>query len=150
MQLQQVRSKTRLKRQRRVGRGGKRGKTAGRGTKGQRARAGAKVRPALRDLIKKLPKRRGYRFRSFQTRRAILDLGAIAGRFPSGATVTPQALLERKLIRRMKGRVPGVKILGSGPLKKPLTFRGVLLSRRARAVVEAAGGTISGADHHHV
>jgi len=43
-----------------VGRGGKRGKTAGRGTKGQNARAGRKKRPELRDIIKKLPKRRGY------------------------------------------------------------------------------------------
>ncbi|MBI4136288.1 MAG: hypothetical protein HY481_01940 [Candidatus Vogelbacteria bacterium] len=46
-----------------VGRGGKRGTTAGRGTKGQKARAGHRIRPAIRDVIKKLPKRRGYRFR---------------------------------------------------------------------------------------
>src|SRR5580698_349333 len=44
----------------RVGRGGKRGKTSGRGTKGQSARAGNKKRPEFRDIIKKLPKRRGY------------------------------------------------------------------------------------------
>ena len=45
---------------RRVGRGGKRGKTSGRGTKGQNARSGRKKRPEMRDIIKKLPKRRGY------------------------------------------------------------------------------------------
>jgi large subunit ribosomal protein L15 len=44
-----------------VGRGGKRGKTSGRGGKGQTARAGHKIRPEIRDLIKKLPKRRGSR-----------------------------------------------------------------------------------------
>ncbi len=44
----------------RVGRGGKRGKTSGRGTKGQNARAGHKKRPEMRDLIKKIPKLRGH------------------------------------------------------------------------------------------
>lgn len=47
-----------------VGRGGKHAKTSGRGGKGQTARAGNKRRPALRDIIKKLPKNRGYRFQS--------------------------------------------------------------------------------------
>ena len=54
------------KKDRIVGRGGKRGKTAGRGGKGQTARAGNKRRPELRDIIKKLPKLRGYRFKSIQ------------------------------------------------------------------------------------
>ncbi len=49
-----------------VGRGGKHAKTSGRGGKGQTARAGNKRRPELRDIIKKLPKNRGYRFRSIQ------------------------------------------------------------------------------------
>ena len=47
-----------------VGRGGKHAKTSGRGGKGQTARAGNKRRPGLRDIIKKLPKNRGYRFKS--------------------------------------------------------------------------------------
>ena len=47
-----------------VGRGGKHAKTSGRGGKGQTARAGNKRRPALRDIIKKLPKNRGYSFKS--------------------------------------------------------------------------------------
>lgn len=49
-----------------MGRGGKRGKTAGRGGKGQTARAGNKRRPELRDIIKRLPKNRGYHFKSIQ------------------------------------------------------------------------------------
>ncbi|MEI7709228.1 MAG: uL15 family ribosomal protein [bacterium] len=49
-----------------VGRGGKRGKTAGRGGKGQTARSGNKRRPELRDIIKRLPKNRGYQFKSIQ------------------------------------------------------------------------------------
>ncbi len=49
-----------------VGRGGKRGKTSGRGGKGQTARSGNKRRPELRDIIKRLPKNRGYQFKSIQ------------------------------------------------------------------------------------
>lgn len=59
MQLHELKSKTPRKKSRQVGRGGKRGKTAGRGTKGQNARAGRKKRPELRDFIKRFPKLRG-------------------------------------------------------------------------------------------
>lgn len=59
MQWHSIKPKTKRKRSARVGRGGKRGKTAGRGTKGQNARAGRKKRPELRDFIKRFPKLRG-------------------------------------------------------------------------------------------
>lgn len=59
MQFHNLKSKTKRKRSRQVGRGGTRGKTAGRGTKGQNARAGRKKRPELRDIIKRIPKLRG-------------------------------------------------------------------------------------------
>ena len=49
-----------------VGRGGRHGKTSGRGGKGQTARSGNKRRPELRDIIKRLPKNRGYKFKSIQ------------------------------------------------------------------------------------
>ena len=59
MQLHQIKPKTKVRKPKRVGRGGRHGKTSGRGTKGQNARAGRKKRPELRDIIKKLPKLRG-------------------------------------------------------------------------------------------
>lgn len=62
MQLHQIEVKKKEKK--RIGRGGKRGTYCGRGIKGQKSRAGAKIRPAIRDLIKKIPKIRGYRFKS--------------------------------------------------------------------------------------
>ncbi|HEY4495498.1 MAG TPA: uL15 family ribosomal protein, partial [Candidatus Paceibacterota bacterium] len=62
MQLHQLQRNKKARKGIRVGRGGKRGKTSGRGTKGQKARAGHRIRPEIRDAIKKLPKRRGYRF----------------------------------------------------------------------------------------
>ncbi|KKT14595.1 MAG: hypothetical protein UW76_C0016G0015 [Parcubacteria group bacterium GW2011_GWF2_44_8b] len=59
MQFHNLQAKTKRKYARQVGRGGTRGKTAGRGTKGQNARAGRKKRPELRDIIKRIPKLRG-------------------------------------------------------------------------------------------
>ncbi|MEK9148340.1 MAG: 50S ribosomal protein L15 [Patescibacteria group bacterium] len=141
MQLHQLQPKTHLKREKRVGRGGKRGKTSGRGTKGQRARAGAKIRPALRDVIKKLPKKRGWSFRGFRPRPAVVSLDAIEKHFSSGAIITPASLLEKNLIRKMKGRMPQVKILAAPALRKKFNFRGILFSAQAQRLVQAAGGT---------
>ena len=59
MQFHNLKNKTKRKYARQVGRGGTRGKTAGRGTKGQNARAGRKKRPEMRDIIKRIPKLRG-------------------------------------------------------------------------------------------
>ncbi|OHA91672.1 MAG: hypothetical protein A2758_01030 [Candidatus Zambryskibacteria bacterium RIFCSPHIGHO2_01_FULL_49_18] len=59
MQFHNLKRKTPNKKSRQVGRGGTRGKTAGRGTKGQNARAGRKKRPEIRDVIKRVPKLRG-------------------------------------------------------------------------------------------
>ncbi len=64
MQIHDLKRTHKNKKDRIVGRGGKHAKTSGRGGKGQTARAGNKRRPELRDIIKKLPKNRGYRFKS--------------------------------------------------------------------------------------
>jgi ribosomal protein L15 len=64
MQKHNLKRAHKNKKDRMVGRGGKHAKTSGRGGKGQTARAGNKRRPELRDIIKKLPKNRGYRFNS--------------------------------------------------------------------------------------
>lgn len=64
MQIHNLKRLHKNKKDRIVGRGGKHAKTSGRGGKGQTARAGNKRRPELRDIIKKLPKNRGYKFNS--------------------------------------------------------------------------------------
>ncbi|HEY4477839.1 MAG TPA: hypothetical protein VJB09_01010 [Candidatus Paceibacterota bacterium] len=64
MQINELKRTHKNKKDRLIGRGGKHAKTSGRGGKGQTARAGNKRRPELRDIIKKLPKLRGYRFNS--------------------------------------------------------------------------------------
>jgi len=66
MQIHNLKRQHKNKKDRLVGRGGKHAKTGGRGGKGQTARAGNKRRPALRDIIKKLPKNRGYHFKSIK------------------------------------------------------------------------------------
>jgi len=132
----------------RVGRGGKRGKTAGRGTKGQNARAGRKKRPELRDIIKKLPKRRGYgknRGRTVNPSRkdAIpVLLSGLSMHFADGAEVTPKVLREKRVIRARGPLFPPVKIMGNS-IDKKLNFRGCAVSVSARAAIEKAGGTVS-------
>lgn len=136
-----------LKGPRRVGRGGKRGKTSGRGMKGAGARAGNKSRPEMRDIIKKLPKRRGYgknRARTVVPGRDMraVSLAALNTHFNDGETVTANELVSRGVVRRVSGKAPKVKILASGTLTKKLTLSGVSLSATAQAAIEKAGGTI--------
>lgn len=69
MQLYQIKSSTKNKKKKRIGRGGKKGTYSGKGKKGQRSRAGAKIRPELRDLVKKIPKLRGYKFKTHRKKR---------------------------------------------------------------------------------
>ena len=142
MQFHLLKPYTRSKREKRVGRGGKRGTTSGRGTKGQKARAGAKIRPAIRDIIKKLPKRRGYRFRPFRPKPAVVDLAAVADAFLGGGVIDPASLITKGLLRKRSGSTPAVKVLGNAPIKKKLFFRGIAFSHAARASVLAAGGSI--------
>ncbi|MBI4088504.1 uL15 family ribosomal protein [Candidatus Kaiserbacteria bacterium] len=150
MQLHLLSPHTKNKKNPPVGRGGKRGKTSGRGGKGQTARAGHKIRPEIRDLIKKLPKRRGHgknRARTVIANRiatSVVNITALEAVYKTGETVSPATLLTKGLVRRMKGRVPGVKILGTGTLAKALAISGCALSASARAAINKAGGTISG------
>ncbi|TET84520.1 MAG: 50S ribosomal protein L15 [Candidatus Nealsonbacteria bacterium] len=146
MQLHQLKPKHKLKKPKRVGRGGKRGTYSGRGLKGQRSRAGRKFKPAIRGLIKRYPKLRGYRFKSKvksqKSKIAILNLEILEKRFNSEEKITPEILLERKIIRRIKGRLPKVKILSRGKLTKKLIIEGCQVSKSAKEEIEKAGGTI--------
>lgn len=143
MQIHQLQRKTPLKKSRQVGRGGKRGKTSGRGTKGQGARAGHKMRPEWRDQIKKIPKLRGYRFKTHQLKPTVINLAALDATFPADSEITRAALLARRLISKKSGRLPQVKILGDGILSKALKLKGLAYSASARQKVEAVGGSVS-------
>jgi len=75
MQIHQIKPKIKKKNRKIIGRGGKRGTYSGRGIKGQKSRAGRKIRPELRDIIKKLPKKRGYRFPVIKRKKKIKKAG---------------------------------------------------------------------------
>ncbi|MHB0865723.1 MAG: uL15 family ribosomal protein [Minisyncoccota bacterium] len=147
MQLNTLSPRTKINKPAPVGRGGKRGKTSGRGGKGQTARAGHKIRPEVRDLIKKLPKRRGHgknRSRTVRTNRiaaSAVNLSALEAAYQAGETVSPASLVVRGLVRRAKGRAPAVKVLGTGTITKALVIKGCTLSDVARAAILAVGGT---------
>ncbi len=133
----------------RVGRGGKRGKTSGRGTKGQNARAGHKKRPEMRDLIKKMPKLRGHgknRSRTVRVKDSYtpVNLSALEACFTAGDIVNPETLYRAGLVKARGGKVSYVKLLGSGTLTKALKVSDCSYSATAKAAIEAAGGSLIG------
>lgn len=145
MQIHQIkRPKRRIRR--RVGRGGTKGNYSGRGIKGQNARAGSSRRPAIRDFIRKIPKLRGVpasRYKKqggkqYAVAYQVVNLDVVNRRFKDGETVSPQILLQKKLVRRIKGRSPNVKILGRGELKKKLAFEGVAMSESVKSKKDVA------------
>src|SRR3989339_1858585 len=102
MQFHNLQAKTKRKRARQVGRGGTRGKTSGRGTKGQNARAGHKKRPEIREILKKLPKRRGRGIAglvSIKNKPSVVNISSIEKAFTAGETITAKLLLEHGLVR---------------------------------------------------
>lgn len=143
MQLHQLKSIHKRKFKKRVGRGGKKGKYSGRGIKGQRARAGRKLQHLIiRQIIKKYPKLRGYKFKGKKKDYLILNLDIFEKKFNQGEKINPQVLLEKKIISKIKGKVPKVKILGKGEIKKPLIFEGFYFSKKAKEKIEKAGGQV--------
>ena len=132
MQIHQIKPKHKLKKKKRVGRGGKRGTYSGRGIKGQKSRAGRKLAPVIRELIKKYPKLRGYRSQNNAKNIAVVNLKDLDKNFKDSEIVNPKTLLEKKLIRRIKGRVPKVKILGKGELTKKLTIEDCEMSENVK------------------
>jgi large subunit ribosomal protein L15 len=145
MQTHTLKRKTPLKKSKPVARGGKRGKTAGRGTKGQKSRSGRKIRPELRDIIKKLPKLRGRgknSLKSIQERPFAVNIGTLNEFFNNGDTINPEILSEKGLIPKLKSRKVIVKILGGGELNKKLTIQNCIVSKEIREKIEKIGGTI--------
>lgn len=143
MQLDQLKPKTAWRSKKRVGRGGKRGTFSGRGTKGQKARSGHRIRPELRDIIKKIPKLRGYRAKSIPRHVVEVDIALINAHFESGETVTPELLVRRGVAARINGNIPKIKILGSGEVAKKLHIKNCAISKGARAKLEKIGGSVS-------
>ena len=149
MQLHELQRDTRNRTKKRVGRGGTRGKTSGRGHKGQKQHGGHGIRPQMRDVIKKLPKLRGHGKNRARTvhdsRRDVIpvNLATLESVFNAGDTVDPSTLREKKVIRLKKGTKQTVKVLGTGELSKKLTVSGCSVSKVALAKIEGAGGKVA-------
>lgn len=143
MQIHNIKRKTKNKTSNSVGRGGKRGKTSGRGTKGQKARAGGKLRPEVRDFIKRIPKLRGYAVKSIYARSLSINVGDLEAVFSNGDSVTPTTIAEKGALSVRKGTKVDVKILGGGELTKKITVSGCLVSASAKDKIEKAGGTVA-------
>jgi large subunit ribosomal protein L15 len=149
MQLHELQPTKSRATKKRIGRGGKRGKTSGRGHKGQKARAGNSTRPEMRELIKKLPKLRGHgvnRAKGVNAERVSavpVNVAALEAAFKAKDTVSPKTLVAMGLVATRRKQVPAIKILGAGELTKALTVQGCAVSGTARSKIEAAGGTIS-------
>lgn len=142
MQLHTIKSSHRHAVRKRIGRGGKRGTYSGRGMKGQKSRAGAKFEPIIRQVIKRYPKLRGYRAKIRPRLQQIVSLASLEKYLDDKAVVTPKLLLEKNIISTMKGRMPQIKILGTGEIKKAFTIDGCEVSASAKAKIVAASGMV--------
>lgn len=127
------------KKQKRIGRGGKRGSFSGRGIKGQKSRSGRKIRPQIRDIIKRLHKRRGYGRNRAQSvnankaKTAVVNLQEINKKFKDGDKITSQELVAARLVKMQGNKIPKIKILGNGKLTKKLVFdKNFLMSKSAK------------------
>ena len=141
MKIHQLATSSKVERKR-VGRGigSGYGKTAGRGTKGQKARTGGNVRPGFEGgqnpLAKRLPKKRGFTSHSHVSFQ-VVNLSALANL--SGSDVTAESLQTAGLVKSL---AKPIKLLGAGAVDRKLTVKVQAASASARNAIEAAGGTI--------
>jgi len=131
----------------RIGRGlgSGHGRTAGKGSKGQLARAGRHIRPGFEGgqnpLIKRLPEKRGFT-NIFRVEYDTINI-TVLNRFEADSEVTPQRFVDEGLVKSL--RKP-IKILGNGELLKPLTVSAHKFTQTARSKIEAAGGMVEEID----
>ena len=148
MQLKDLKKPDWQKKEKRVGRGGKRGTYSGRGNKGQKARSGGNIAPGFEGqdttLVSRSPKING--FSSPKLKNMLVDLTLLEKHFQAGETVDMKALVAKKLAKqnktsRTKKRAK-VKILFAGTISKALTIKDCLVSEKAKKAILAAGGTV--------
>lgn len=143
MQIHELKPKHKNRGKKRVGRGGKKGTYSGKGIKGQKSRAGRKMVPIIRELIKKYPKLRGYRRFVLHDYKAVVNLDTLEKTSKDGEIISPDNLIKKGIIRMIKGKKPEVKILGQGKLTKKLIVENCAVSKTAKEAIEKAGGKIS-------
>lgn len=143
MQLHELKPKIKNKSKKIRGRGGKRGSFSGRGIKGQKSRAGRRMRPQLRDIIKKIPKKRGYKFKPVREDIPKVSIDIINKKFQNGETITPLKLFRYGLIKNLGKKKLKAKILSDGELNKKISVFGCEISKSAREKILKAGGAVN-------
>ena len=138
MFLHTLKPKTRSKGKKRVGRGGKRGTYSGRGQKGQKARAGHRIKPAEREMIIRTPKLRGFSNKPKDQPAVVINLRQL-NNIPDKA-ITLSVLVQRHLVRDMHAKV---KICASGELRSSKDIVGIPVSRTAQEKIKRAGGSFN-------
>ncbi len=140
MQINEIKNTYKRKHKKRIGRGITRGKTSGRGEKGQGARAGHRIRPAERDLLSKFPKLRGVKNKIKKPKSVIIKFAVIEKKFAGEKEITKEMLKKHGLIENVH---TSVKLLDSGELKTAfLVKKGIAVSAGAKKKIEAAGGSV--------
>lgn len=142
IQAHQIKRPFFAKKEKRIGRGGKRGTYSGRGIKGQKARAGRRLQPLIRQIIKRYPKLRGYKFKGKKRKVYIVNLSDLERKLKDNSEISPKILLRLGLVEKRGGRIPEIKILGRGEIKKKIKVKGLLVSEKAREKIEKAGGKV--------
>ena len=131
------------KKRKRVGRGdgSGHGTYSGRGCKGQKSRAGYRMKRGFEGgqlpLVKRLPKKRGF-VNIFRTEYSVVNTNKL-NMFESGSEVTPERLLAAGLVKSLRHPV---KVLGEGNINHPLVVKAHRFSTAAKAKIEAAGGKV--------
>ena len=147
MKIHELKVKSNYRGKKRIGRGGKRGTTSGRGTKGQKSRAGRKMRPAVRDLIIRIPKRRGFRNKPTSVKPRILSLTELVKMIKPLAAGNATVAVNNDVLHRL-GAIPKhfhgkVKVLGKGEVPFAIVLSGIAASRGAIVAIEKAGGSVT-------
>ncbi|MBS5037571.1 MAG: 50S ribosomal protein L15 [Fusobacterium sp.] len=143
MELNELRPSVPRKARKRVGRGESSGlgKTAGKGSNGQKSRAGGGTKPGFEGgqmpIIRRTPKR-GFSNYPFKKEYAIINLDVL-NRFEEGTVVTPELLLETGLVSKL---LDGLKVLGNGNLEKKISVEAHKVSKSAQKAIEEKGGSV--------
>jgi large subunit ribosomal protein L15 len=139
MNLHELKSKNQSRDKKRVGRGGKRGTYSGRGQKGQHSRAGRKVRPAMRDVLIRTPKRRGYANKRKSPSLLTISLNRLEK--IKTEKIDLAFLIENKIVRKS---VKLIKIVaGKKELTSVLHLEGIKTTQTAKNQIEKAGGSVA-------
>ena len=143
MELNELRPSVPRKARKRVGRGESSGlgKTAGKGSNGQKSRAGGGTKPGFEGgqmpIIRRTPKR-GFSNYPFKKEYVIINLDVL-NRFEEGTVVTPELLLETGLVSKL---LDGLKVLGNGNLEKKISVEAHKVSKSAQKAIEEKGGSV--------